>query len=372
MSFMPGMVMNGNPHPIAGAFQPTHLTVQTCKHKEASARLGAVYACYEQAFGNLAFSDGPAVALESFIRDQRRDTFVQRDCHRMAHMIGSATLAREHGNVAKAFSEGSSTCWSGFYHGILERALTGKQTTAAVKKAVGDLCTGAYVSSTPFLKYQCVHGLGHALMIHSGFELPWSLSMCDSLTTTWDQTSCDGGVFMQNFDQTFGVTSPYLRASDPLYPCDAVAARHKLYCYLQVTDRVLPLVQYRWARAAAVCRGAETAWRDTCFESFGRSASGFSRRNLNRLLMLCGIANGFESSCIYGAVRDISAQDAGIKRAATFCKTVATKFRARCFYGLGTIYADLLPNQRLRLRACRQTSKQYADFCALARYAPST
>src|SRR5204863_190992 len=61
------------------------------------------------------------------------------------------------------------------------------------------LCTGKEISKTYFLLYQCVHGLGHGLMIYSLNDLPYSLHVCDQLATMWDRSSCTGGVFMQNF-----------------------------------------------------------------------------------------------------------------------------------------------------------------------------
>ena len=48
-------------------------------------------------------------------------------------------------------------------------------------------------------------------MIHTGLDLPQSLSVCEQLATDWDQTSCDGGVFMENFNSSYGVTSRFLR-----------------------------------------------------------------------------------------------------------------------------------------------------------------
>ena len=58
-------------------------------------------------------------------RALRSDAAVQANCHRIAHRMGSAGLARYHDNVARAFVEGSPTCASGYYHGITERAFLG-------------------------------------------------------------------------------------------------------------------------------------------------------------------------------------------------------------------------------------------------------
>ena len=133
-------------------------------------------------------------------------------------MIGSAALARFKGNVSQAFTAGTASCNSGYYHGILERALVGVGTKAELVQAVRRLCADPDVRATDFIAYQCVHGLGHGLMIHTGLDLPLSLSICERLPTAWDQTSCDGGVFMENFSSSYGVKSRFLRDNDPSIP----------------------------------------------------------------------------------------------------------------------------------------------------------
>ena len=81
--------------------------------------------CWEQAFGNIAYHQGPKQALRIFDQRIASDPAVEAACHRIVHMIGSASLARFKGNVSQAFTAGSASCNSGYYHGILERALVG-------------------------------------------------------------------------------------------------------------------------------------------------------------------------------------------------------------------------------------------------------
>ena len=114
-------------------------------------------------------------------------------------------------------------------------------------------------------------------MIYTGYDLPRSLEICDQLQTSWDQTSCTGGVFMENISSSYGITSKWLKDDDPIYPCQVVADRHKLYCYLMVTSRILPLVDWDFEKAAKMCRKSEDGWVATCYQSLGRDASGQSR-----------------------------------------------------------------------------------------------
>jgi hypothetical protein len=345
-----------NPHPVAGNFKPDDTKLDSCSDA----------ACWEQAFGNLSYDEGPKAALKMFDEKIASDRAVESDCHRIAHTIGSAALVRYKGNVAQAFSQGSSSCWSGYYHGILERALIGARTKAELATAVRGLCDDPGVRRTTFIYYQCVHGIGHGLMIRSGLNLPLSLSICEELATAWDQTSCDGGVFMENFNTSYGVKSPYLRDNDSVYPCNAVKERHKLYCYLQITDRILSLTGYDWKKTSATCATVEKDWRATCFQSYGRSASGTARLDASELVRLCNIPTGqWRSECIYGAVRDIVSNDAGATRAGKFCTMLDASLRSRCFNGAGTILADISASTAAHEAACRAVTKQYFEACML-------
>lgn len=345
-----------NPHPIAGAFQPDDRELSSCRDS----------LCWEQAFGNISYRRGPKEALRVFDQRIANDSEIEANCHRIAHMIGSASLARYKGNVSRAFTAGSASCNSGYYHGILERALVGVGTKAGLVQAVRRLCADEEVRSTNFIAYQCVHGLGHGLMIHTGLDLPLSLSICERLQTEWDQTSCDGGVFMENFSSSYGVRSRFLRDDDPVYPCHAVAERHKLYCYLQVTSRLLGTSGYDWESTARACARVERDWRATCFQSFGRDASGVARLDAEELVRLCNVPEpSWRGECVYGAVRDIVNNDAGAARGGQFCGLVAASLRPRCFNGAGSIIADLTRSPEGHRAACAAITKSYLSACLL-------
>src|SRR5262249_23548801 len=103
-------------HPAAGRFKPDGATLASC----APTR----FQCYEQALGNLAYRSGPKTALDlvtKLLAEGR--PAVRGDCHTITHLIGSATLARFHGNAAEAMGDGSMICGSGYYHGLIEYTL---------------------------------------------------------------------------------------------------------------------------------------------------------------------------------------------------------------------------------------------------------
>ncbi len=346
-----------DPHPAAGNFEPDGTKLASC-HDQA---------CYEQAFGDLAYYRGPRTALRVFDEKQKTDAAVEAGCHRIAHSIGSAALARYHGNVPRAFAEGSSSCWSGYYHGILERAFAGASGKPQFVRIARRVCEGSYVRRTTYLAYQCVHGLGHGLMLQSGYDLPFALSICDRLPTSWDQTSCTGGVFMENVNGAvksgYGTRSPWVKNSDLVYPCDWVKDRYKLYCYLMVTSRILQANGYDWQATGRICARVERGWRATCFQSYGRDASGTTHQNPVRVLALCRLTGRFAKECLYGAARDISSNDASPTRAADLCVRAPAPARSRCYFGIGTIVGTLAATVPGRRSECVVVPRPFRHDC---------
>jgi mono/diheme cytochrome c family protein len=338
----------------AADFKPDKTTLSSCTGE---------FACLEQAFGNLAYGPGPKAALAEFDRRIASDKQVEADCHRIAHTIGAASLTHFRGNVGKAFAAGSASCWSGYYHGILERAFRGVPESR-VSAVARELCADPGIRRTTFVAYQCVHGLGHGLMIYTDYDLPRSLKICDALNGSWDQVSCTGGVFMENISSSYGIKSRWLKDNDLIYPCNAVAERHKVYCYLMVTSRILPAVGYDFKRTAAFCRRSEPRWVATCYESLGRDASGQTRQNPAKIAEICALARGGEGDCLYGAARDITSNYADPERAGQLCRTAPTRYRERCFVGIGTIIGSLERTNAARRALCRRVGSQYAAACA--------
>ena len=129
-------------------------------------------------------------------------------------------------NVARTFAEGDSLCGSGYYHGVLERSLVNVRSREpdVLAPVARTLCDDAAAMS-PWIAYQCLHGLGHGLMIATGLNLPIALQVCSRLRRWWDGDACRSGVFMENLSSSYGVRSLWLRDEDPVYPCNSVRDR---------------------------------------------------------------------------------------------------------------------------------------------------
>jgi len=359
-------VVDGSFHPIAGKFVPDTTNLDDC---DAADRR-----CVEQGFGNLAYSEGPKAALALFDRRRVTDRSVTTDCHRIAHIIGSASLLYFKGNVAQTYAHGSPSCTSGYYHGILERAFTNVFTTRGLVRVARTLCHDAGVRRRGFLDYQCDHGLGHGLMIQTGYDLPTALAVCRGLQTRWDEVSCAGGAFMENGSTVYGMRSQWLKSDDPIYPCRRIKLRNRASCFLRVTTQILRTTKFDFAKTVQTCRSLEPKWRLYCFRSYGRDAEHAVGGKVGPTLRLCRLSGSAEGLCLYGAARTIADRDGNTDLAAALCQAADPRRQAGCYAGLGVVVGLLQATDQDRAKACRSLSQTYASPCtkaAIAEIQPS-
>jgi cytochrome c553 len=327
-------------------FEPDDTKLDECKQDPS---------CYQQAFGNIAYEDGPEAALGQ-LQSMQQSQVIQTNCHSITHMVGAGGLRHFDGDVGKAFVVGNPMCGSGYYHGLLQWKLAGLDEEE-VGPVAREACADPQIRANNFTYYQCVHGLGHGVMLYTGLELPIALRLCRQLETEFDQTSCSGGVFMENLSSSFGLRTRWLRKDNLLYPCTIVSRQDKLYCYLLVSSRILPAVDWNWEKAADWCRKSDKDFVDICFQSYGRDVSGRAVRDPRLMRAYCARAGSGERECLFGAARDMLNNDANDLRARELCSTVKRKHRAYCFYGLGTIIGTQHADEAGRSEACAKFAR---------------
>jgi mono/diheme cytochrome c family protein len=331
------------------AFQPNDQKIEDCREDAA---------CYEQAFGNVAYKDGPKAALDRLQRLSQTNPAIESDCHPIAHKIGAGGLLHFEGSVGKAFAAGNATCGAGYYHGLLQWKLAGVRADQ-VAGVARTACNDPEITSNAFNYYQCDHGLGHGLMLYTAYDLPQALGFCHQLVTEFDQVACSGGVFMENQSSSFGLRTRWLSKKNLLYPCNSkyVQRRDKLYCYLLVTSHILPEVGGDWRKTADWCRRSERGWVQYCFQSYGRDVSGSAQRVPAEIRRLCAQAGNGERECLFGAVRDVLNNNAQDLSARKLCETVKAKFRSYCYFGIGSILGTLHADAPGKRTACEQFAK---------------
>jgi hypothetical protein len=198
--------------------------------------------CLDMLFRDALKKNTTLEVLQLIQRYEKEDIDLRRDCHPVVHAIGRETY-RIKGTIHDSFSACDQTCQSGCYHGSVERFLRGEDIYAEASRhpSAAELKQKAALACDLKLadrfRFQCLHGLGHALLFFNRYQLASTLEACDGLPNDWSQSACYGGVFMENVSNA----TPELRDLSPTdyhYPCDKLASKYRSECYVMQTSRM--------------------------------------------------------------------------------------------------------------------------------------
>src|SRR5262245_28726418 len=176
---------------------PSIEAIKSCINRAAASE------CLNNLFRDSLKPHSTLEILQLIQRAEADDSDLRRDCHPIVHAIGRETY-RIKGNIHDSFSACDQTCHSGCYHGSVERFLRGDNVYAEANRhpSTAELKEKAAIACDPNIaprfRFQCFHGLGHALLFFSAYRLVPSLEVCDVLPEDWGRSSCYGGVFMEN------------------------------------------------------------------------------------------------------------------------------------------------------------------------------
>lgn len=311
-------------------------------------------------------SKGLAVALDELTVLAAADPTVARRGHDIAHALGEFAT-RFYGGPQQALRQCRDNFLYGCYHGALRGYFESRGQTKP-----SDVIGICQADLGRLLYFQCLHGLGHGVLANLDNDLFRGLTYCDALRDDFERQSCYGGVFMENIvlaiDQVAGraegeraAARPYLRADDPLYPCDVVAERYRSSCYLLQTSGMLLYNGRDFAKTAVACDAAPAAHVVTCFESIGRDVSGDTLRDDAKTIAVCaGLPSKNKDHCYAGAVKNLL--DA-IDREIPFCRQVPTSGKAICYAAVGQQFAFVYPKLDDRLNACAGAEGEYRRDC---------
>ena len=258
--------------PASSAAGITLASVKTCLGKggESSKCLDGLFQAYLK-------TNTTVDALKILQAYEDTDTDIRLACHPVTHAIGRETF-RKTGTVHDSFAACDQTCHSGCYHGAMERFLRGDAADDETHVSERELFERAVSACDPDqatrFRFQCLHGLGHALMFFLDYQLERALAGCDEFGDAWSRSSCYGGVFMENV-HTATPEKRDLSATDYHYPCSKLSTKYKSDCYMMQTTRMAEM-GLSTERQFEECRTAGS-YAHTCMQSIGRDLSNTAR-----------------------------------------------------------------------------------------------
>lgn len=299
------------------------------------------------------------------------DPDIEQDAHVYAHGIGikGYLLGKD---VAAVFGQCPADFASGCRHGAIQAYLESRQSLDSV--ALNGLCApyrDPFSATGRWQLFQCVHGMGHGLIMMLGGDLPRALTSCDMLSDPWDRDACYGGAFMENIMRA---TAPHHPASelaashhghqafqaidstDLLYPCSIVANQYQRACYQIQTAAIFHFTKGDVGAASRACDRAPETMQPTCYVSLGRDLSSKGRRDPGRVLRYCGeTGERHRPWCYYGATKALIDWETDPTAGITFCKRVGERPGfATCFLAVGEQLTALGRPMPEREATCRQ------------------
>lgn len=249
---------------------------------------------------------GADAMMEALLQQAEGGDFA-KDCHQEAHQIGRVAYGVLGG---AAFEQGSPDCHSGYYHGAME-AFLAEVGTENLGAKITDLCA---LFETSFGIFQCLHGVGHGVMAYEDYNLMAALDQCDELATSFDSTSCYGGVFMENIVAGQGLgaipghDTDWVREDDLHFPCNEPFVLDNqarlVECYKMQTSWMLFVNGHSYERTAAECELAPEEMVIVCFQSLGRDIAGISLRDPMVMKERCEVIEDptHQEHCVIGAL----------------------------------------------------------------------
>ena len=289
--------------------------------------------CYRDYFAEVMRIEGADVAVAEINALSETDEFIARDCHQVVHDLGN-DAAGWYGDVGIALTFEGSACWSGYYHGVVEYAISQFGGSELYDEMPG-ICTSAATDEYSFTHYNCVHGLGHGVMLNLDGDLFGSIPYCEALPDHWELSSCVGGALMENVVSAQQGIPTDLRTDDLIYPCNVIGEDYVDECFAMQTSWMLYQLGYadeNFAEAFAICDGVREDMVDNCYRSMGRDVSGSSLLEVTRIVRLCSLGDlDYQEECYVGASLNAVYNDHGTTMATALCEAIPTRMQQACY-----------------------------------------
>ena len=338
--------------------------------------------CYSGTLDSLALMGRVKEAMAALNQVGTVDPDARSDGHILAHEIGIAA-GKNGGDIAATFAKCDASNQSGCYHGVIQAYFANARIIGA--KEVNALCMPFKANDADrWIRFQCVHGMGHGFEMIYSHDLLRSLNGCDLLDEDWDRESCYGGVFMENIVNVSTPDAPghgmamqmslpaqsstpfkAVDPSDPLYPCSAVGQKYQTACYQMQTSVILYLNHDDMGATAKTCDTAPHAMRFVCYQSLGRDISAYSAQDFSKAKAMCALGSpSYQPWCYVGFVKNLIDRNARASDGLAFCEALTGEFnKLKCFQAVGEEISTLRNDSRERRALCGGLVDDYLDAC---------
>ena len=271
-------------------------------------------------------------------------------CHSEAHDLGKVIYAKLN-DIGQGLGVCADRCYSGCMHGVLMEAFAAYHDTddaeghvdlEKLKPAMNDLCFNDKEMISSYSPGDCAHGLGHALMFLSGYDVPEAIAGCDVFEEPHMVYYCATGTYMEYVTEN---DKEDAKVKSLFYPCDefdypAACFRYKM---VHVSNR-----HYKnkgtTAEIVAECEKFEGKFRLGCFHGLGNGHMPVIATGKLSIGDVCLTGSEDEKFvCIEGAIERMAKYHKNLALRA--CKSLEGKYNDICMaavgYGMYNMEKDL-------------------------------
>lgn len=272
---------------------------------------------------------GTRAALSVLVARIAEEPAIGGVCHAIAHELAHRAVDQAGGSARRALAQGTEVCGGGFTHGVIETVLGGSTNPA---RDLLRICRPENTGS-------CFHGVGHGVMLATGFDVDASLDLCDRAPSRLLSARCGEGVFMQLFsseESAQHVTgTPALDvADDPdaaRRQCAGTRADYAAPCWFYAPTVFLTVHPDDFAGALDWCRTAgSTSGRQLCAKGVGSRTVKYHPDDLTVGARTCRDGGRLEDACLQGMGSYWSVHHEGRVEPSDVCRHLTGPLGERC------------------------------------------
>lgn len=225
----------------------------------------------------------------------------------------------------------------GCFHGFMESfvAQNGIEQIPQIESA----CFGLGDLHAP----SCLHGIGHGVMIDSGYDLAKGLKGCHLLQNQ-SQIYCFDGVFMERIVQSMQAPEKRFLPTEATldYPCGEVAYIYKSQCWRNQVTVWFSFFGGESRNAGQRCLRIEAEFVPMCLESVGLNIAMQAPKSADAVAGACAFIpeNIVADSCVIGVVKELMFENKSPELAASLCNYVSVSSRDGCHLLFGQLKED--------------------------------
>lgn len=335
--------------------------------------------CYAKSFAALTELSNRDYAFEVLRELQKKDTQA-RGCHFIVHAISTAETEKDLSKWKELLNTAPPDCSYGGVHGVLEAYVSKTFPDGKLpKEIIPTLCDNPDTNN-------CVHGLGHLILVETENNIEESLDICDLLPhNKISRFECITGVFMERITainlEIHGLAGvEALNWPSRMPELEALCREQKpgtppsIACWKEITHAALAKFNHDPQKIVDFCESApqELETRQCIDHSLGIIA-GSLNFELERMKPICEVnveAADYKNRCYAHLISStLSTVPQEVAGAVRFCNSAEEEYQSSCFSMIGNSFQRVRPEDtELLSRACALAPEDMKEKCEQGGY----